>query len=221
MDKWLINKTKILNDNQPSTSEAKHHDHEDTLSEAPKTDIQRQNNKRKANWTRKYCDEYLRFGFIAGGSQNNLPVCVICNEQLSNECMKPSKLKRHLDTIHSEYSHKPIQFFADKKKELIAAQKTMKNALFPHQSNKNLTLTAFEISKLIAETGYPYSAGEKLILPALKIVANNLCGIKEKSLFSAIPLSNNTVKRRIDDIAKHLEEELVAKVKKSKLFLYK
>jgi len=94
----------------------------------------------------------------------------------------------------------------------------MKNARFPHQSNKNLTLTSFEISKLIAETGYPHSAGEKLILPALKIVANNLCGIKEKSLFSAIPLSNNTVKRRIDDCAKHLEEELVAKVKKSKFF---
>ncbi|XP_035228865.1 protein FAM200B-like [Stegodyphus dumicola] len=124
MDKWLIKKTTDLNDDdQPSTSEAEHHDREETVPDAPKADIQRQNNKRKATWTRDYCDEYLRFGFIAGGSQKNLPLCVICNEKLSNESMEPSKLKRHLNTLHSEYSDKPINFFTDKKNELIAAKK--------------------------------------------------------------------------------------------------
>lgn len=89
-------------------------------------------------------------------------VKIICHFVLfatsnSNKSMKPSKLKRHLDTFYSKYSDKPIYYFADMKKELIAAQK-IKNALFPNQSNKNLTLTIFEISKLIAVTGYPQSA---------------------------------------------------------------
>ncbi|XP_035210675.1 protein FAM200B-like [Stegodyphus dumicola] len=108
MDKWLIKKTTDLNDDdQPSTSKAEHHDPEETVAEASKADIRRQNNKLKAIGTRNYWDEYLRFGFIAGSSQNNLPLGVICNEQLSNESMKPSKLKRHLNTLHSEYSDKP------------------------------------------------------------------------------------------------------------------
>lgn len=105
MHKWLIKKTKNLN----GTSRAERHGREDTLFEALKAEIQRQNNKRKANWTHKYCDEYLCFGFIAGGSQNS-------------ESMKPSKLNRHLNTLHSEYSDKRNNFFIDKKNELIAAR---------------------------------------------------------------------------------------------------
>ncbi|XP_035212599.1 protein FAM200B-like [Stegodyphus dumicola] len=130
MDKWLIKKTTDLNDDdQPSTSKAEHHDHAETVPEAPKANIQRQNNKRKATWTINYCDEYLRFGFIARGSQNNLLLCVICNEQLSNESMRPPKLKRHLNILHSEYSDESNNFFTDKKKELIAAQKNEKYIL--------------------------------------------------------------------------------------------
>lgn len=55
---------------------------------------------------------------------------IICNEQLSNESIKLLKLKRHLDTLHSLNSDKLINFFADKKKEFIAALNKMKNVLF-------------------------------------------------------------------------------------------
>ncbi|KFM75064.1 hypothetical protein X975_02564, partial [Stegodyphus mimosarum] len=106
MDKRLINKIR---------NSAKHHDHEDTLSEAPKANIQYQSNKRKAKCNRKHCDEYLWFGFIAGGNQNNLPLCFIWKVQLSNENMKLSKLKWHLDTLHSEYFDKQINFLLIRK----------------------------------------------------------------------------------------------------------
>jgi hypothetical protein len=59
----------------------------------------------------KYFDEDLKFGFISAGSDNHLPLCVICHATLSNKCMKPSKLKRHLECKHPEYSSKPIDFF--------------------------------------------------------------------------------------------------------------
>jgi hypothetical protein len=49
--------------------------------------------KAKTSWTLKYFDEYLKFGFISAGSDNHLPLCVICHATLSNECMKPLKLK--------------------------------------------------------------------------------------------------------------------------------
>jgi hypothetical protein len=36
---------------------------------------------------------------------------VLCYEVLSNECMKPAKLKRHLETKHASVQSKPVEFF--------------------------------------------------------------------------------------------------------------
>jgi hypothetical protein len=71
--------------------------------------------KTKTSWTRKYFDEYLKFGFISAGNDNHLPLCVICQATLSNECMKPLTLKRHVECKHPESSSKPIDFFVNKK----------------------------------------------------------------------------------------------------------
>ncbi|XP_074854631.1 uncharacterized protein LOC142015112 [Carettochelys insculpta] len=88
MDKWLKNVTrnttsKRSNDVQPNMSE---------------------NKKIKTYWTCKYSDKYLKYGFISVGSDNHLPLRVICHAELSNECMKSSKLKGHLECKHPEYA---------------------------------------------------------------------------------------------------------------------
>jgi hypothetical protein len=51
--------------------------------------------KKKESWIRQYSEDYIQFGFIKGADDK--PLCVICYATLSNESMKPSKLKRHLD----------------------------------------------------------------------------------------------------------------------------
>ena len=48
---------------------------------------------------RKYHPTYIKYGFIAierGGEA--LPQCVVCMKSLCNEAMKPSLLRRHLET---------------------------------------------------------------------------------------------------------------------------
>lgn len=51
---------------------------------------------------RYYDESYIKFGFTFIKNNNEeLPQCVICFKTLSNECMKPSKLERHLITIPS------------------------------------------------------------------------------------------------------------------------
>jgi hypothetical protein len=40
------------------------------------------------------------------------PQCVVCYEVLSNECMKPAELRRHLETKHSDVKNKPLEFFS-------------------------------------------------------------------------------------------------------------
>jgi hypothetical protein len=49
---------------------------------------------------RKYDVEYLSMGFTCAGSEHEQqPQCVLCYELLSNQAMKPSKLRRHKDDI--------------------------------------------------------------------------------------------------------------------------
>jgi len=65
-----------------------------------------------ANKHRKFPEEYIAFGFSSIHVNNEeRPQCVICYEILSNESMKPAKLRRHLQTKHTDFLTKPKQFF--------------------------------------------------------------------------------------------------------------
>uniref|UniRef100_K7F206 Uncharacterized protein n=1 Tax=Pelodiscus sinensis TaxID=13735 RepID=K7F206_PELSI len=115
--------------------------------------------------------------------------------------MKPSKLKRHLECKHPEYVSKPIDFFH---------KKSMKSTLSMGSS--------YEVSKLIAETGYSHTVGEKLILPALNSITSRIYGGKKGNQLGSLSLSNNTVKRRIEEIAKNIEEMLIHRLQNSQFF---
>src|SRR4029434_10377948 len=61
--------------------------------------------KRKREKTRKYSNNYLKFGFTYKETDGDeLPVCVVCSSVLSNESMKPSNLQRHLD-LETTHAH--------------------------------------------------------------------------------------------------------------------
>ena len=75
----------------------------------------------------KYDPVYLkcRFLFIED-NKGQKPQCVICSEVLANESMKPSKLKRHLDTKHPACKDKPVEFFQRQLQKLRTSQKCLK-----------------------------------------------------------------------------------------------
>ena len=61
---------------------------------------------------RKYDPEYLKCGFsYIADKKEQKPQCVICSEVLATESMKPSKLKRHLETKHPACKEKSVEFF--------------------------------------------------------------------------------------------------------------
>jgi hypothetical protein len=205
MDKWLKRNTtnNSSRDVQPSTSKGI-----ENKSNKRSSDVQpsSEDKKVKTSWTRKY----FKFGFISAGSDNHLPLCVTCHATLSDECMKPLKLKCHLECKHPEYSSKPNRFFfVNKKNELSSTKKSMKSALSMSSYNENVVLASYEVSKLIADTGYPHTICEKLILPALKIPC---LWKKEENQSNSLSLSNNTAKRRFEDMAKNTEETLIHRI---------
>ena len=60
---------------------------------------------------RKFSTDYIKCGFIAtifNIVDNSLPQCMICMKALSNVALKPSLLKRHLESNHAEKMNRDI-----------------------------------------------------------------------------------------------------------------
>lgn len=144
---------------------------------------------------RKYDESYLQYGFTCSSHNNEeQPVCLICKEVLAAESMKPSKLQRHLNTKHATLSKKPIEYF----ERLLQTSNKEKNTLekYVTLNDKNL-LTSY----LIAKTKKPFTIGEQLLLPAAIRMSEIVHGKQYAAEISKIPLSNDTVSKRISDIS--------------------
>ena len=84
----------------------------------------------KRKYLRAYDPVFLKYGFtycVKNGEHK--PLCVLCNEILANESLKPSKLQRHLETKHANYKDKDLDFFKRMSQNLEASQKTFERAI--------------------------------------------------------------------------------------------
>lgn len=166
---------------------------------------------------RKYNDDYIKYGFISMLKDNvEHPQCVICYEVLSNDAMRPNRLERHLSSKHNSFKDKPKEFFATKSENL----KRMKldNTGSTAQSSEKVLEASYELSLLIAKEKKSHIIGETLVKPCLLKAADIILGTQSKQKLSQIPLSDNTVKRRIDDMAEDIQNQVVDAVKQSPFF---
>ena len=125
---------------------------------------------------RKYNSDYLEIGFTYTGSEHEpKPQCVICYESLSNECMKPAKLRRHLETKHPEHKSKSVEYFKIKLGELKSSRKVIAKHSGANV-NENATLASYEVSQLIAKSGKNHTIAEELILPSAVILCKRMLG---------------------------------------------
>ncbi|XP_062860404.1 protein FAM200B-like [Trichomycterus rosablanca] len=119
---------------------------------------------------RKYNPEYLKCGFsFIEDKHGQKPQCVICNEVLAHESMKPSKLMRHLQTKHPA-SHR------------------------------------------IAKAKKPHTIAEELILPAAMDMVREVLDQSAADKLKTIPLSNDTIARRIEDMSGNIKQQTTARV---------
>ena len=66
---------------------------------------------------------------------------------------------------------------------------------------------------MIAKMGKPHMIAERLVKPAMLICDKELRGEQAASILEKIPLSNDTIKRKQDEMAENLEKQLVEKSK--------
>ncbi|XP_050523920.1 zinc finger BED domain-containing protein 5-like [Daktulosphaira vitifoliae] len=84
--------------------------------------------------------------------------------------------------------------------------------------NEKAMHASYLISLRIAKAGKPHTIGENLVLPAIKDTVGVMFGDKFSKDVEMIPLSNDTVTRRINDMSQWTESRLIERVSKSRFF---
>lgn len=162
---------------------------------------------------RKYAEGYLSLGFSHVGNADAPDAqCILCHKILSNSSLVPAKLRRHLETNHPEFKDREITFFMRKLDSLMSCKLSM--IKIAKTDNENATEASYTVSYRIALAGEAHTIiiAETLIKPCAKDMA--ICMLDEKSadIYETVLLSNNTVERRIQDLATDIETELVSRL---------
>ena len=163
---------------------------------------------------RQYSEEYVLMGFTSTSCHPPKALCFFCGERLANSSMKPAHLQRHLNTKHAGHVGKAPEFFKRKLFEFRSSQDTMRKASTSTTSAKALE-ASFEVSLLIAQAKKPFSIAEDLLLPAVVKLAEIMLDTTAAEKLKTVPLSNDTVCRRIDAMGTDIVEQVVGKLSDS------
>ena len=126
--------------------------------------------------------------------------------------MKPGRLEAHLKAKHKDQINSNLNNFQILKKN-YEKRATLKSIFTAHNVNINRTREAnYQISLLIAKSGKNHTIGEQLIKPSISTFVKTVFGKDDQDL-KTMPLSNNTVSSRIDEMSKDVEKQLIEKLK--------
>ena len=93
-------------------------------------------------------------------------------------------------------------------KRKIWQPKRLDSLFRKYSMNRESGLEAcYEVSLVIAKTGKPHTIGADLIKPALSIFCNNVLK-RDASALKSVPLSTDTVRRRIGEMSVDLQRRL-------------
>ena len=128
--------------------------------------------------------------------------------------MRPSKLKIHLDSNHPQHKDEDVTYF-QRLADRIKCWRLDADGVV-HAQNAGIE-ASFRISLEIAKHKKPHNIAEELILPCIKIMNGLILG-RESVNVPQVPLSNNTVKRRILKMSEDIEEQVVSQIKQAGMF---
>ena len=117
--------------------------------------------------------------------------------------MKPSELRRHLETKHSQHAKKDAIIFQRHKNSLKCQRLDVLGSF--HQEHAAVIQASFEVALEIAKQKMPHLIGETLIKSCLLKSAKLVLGNASAAKLGQISLYNNTIQRRIADMFKDVK----------------
>ena len=164
---------------------------------------------------RNYRNDFIEYGFTSIMDKDiEKPQCVICLKIICPESMKASKLKDHLNRTHPLLLSKPREFF-ERQADINKIQRLDAPGKDCVYDRRDASHASYEVAWLIARNKKPHTIGEELIKPAAEVMTRLMCGGEQAKKLELIPLSNDTITRRIKDMSIDIKQQLIARVHKS------
>ena len=135
---------------------------------------------------------------------------MICNKVLSNDSLKPRKLKQHLHKVHQQPKDKSRGFF--ERHATVVKKMRLDSSGTYHETNKNAIEASYHVAMKIAKQKKLHTIGENLIQPCSLKIVELMLG-KEKKKIAVVSLSNSTIQRRIEDMAADIKDQVVQETK--------
>ena len=106
-----------------------------------------------------------------------------------------------------------------KKKAWVKCRRLDANGPFRQQS-QILVEASYAASLIIAKQIKPYTIAGTLVKPCALEMARMVLGQESKKKIRQISLSNNTVQRRISDLADDIEQHVISHIKNAQFGLF-
>ena len=139
----------------------------------------------------------------------------MCGTKLANKAIVPSKLKRYLDSQHFTIQKIYQRHFLCLVDQQAKQTRLMSDCTSISYKGMEASLL---VSQLIAQRKQPHTNAESLVVPCCQEIVRSMLGENTAKKIQKIPLSDNTVSQRINDMMVDILEQLEDKLSKSKLF---
>ncbi|RYX83881.1 hypothetical protein EON73_03625 [bacterium] len=173
---------------------------------------------------RKFHEEWENQYLVS--EYNDTVICLICRHNFTQ--IKKFSFERHFDTKHIKFkqeyplsSEERTDQIKKLKTELESQQKVVKRFF---STNELVSRASFEIAFDIAKKGKPYTDGEfhkSLMQSVTEILCENM-DVKQKAplldSIKKIPVSHQTVSRRVNDIGAEIEANLKRELEQCEAF---
>ena len=123
---------------------------------------------------------------------------------------------RLLVVSYNNLSRKPREIFTRKLSEMNKQSVVFSNFL---KTPVKAQLAPFKVTYRIAKCKKLHTIGEERVFPAALDLVSTIIGESAAQNIKAVPLSNNTISRRIDKISDDINYQLVAKMRGNKFNL--
>jgi precorrin-2 methylase len=131
--------------------------------------------------------------------------------------MVPSKLNRHLTTKHSHLEKKDKAYFSHLLSSQVKEAKVINNIT---KTSEKALVASYKVAELIARKMQPHTVAETLILPACKEIVKSMLGEAAEREISKVPLSNDTIARRIEDMSADIQKQVAEKLNDGAKFAF-
>ena len=137
-----------------------------------------------------------------------LPMCLLFKKILTNDAMKPSRLKYHLTgfVLIKQTSLFPNLFQALKERQ----NQSSISKVFTKTTCQNVKelIASCKIAFFVAKRVLPLNVGESLVVTAMKEIISTVMESDPAHVLQTVPLSDTTLKQRIDEMGTNIEDQL-------------